>query len=274
MKSFVMEMMRTQRIASGRRNEVPATGKFVQIPWDWETRKWNFASRGVDPENYNLTYNKITGLYEGMPAKNPYATLPGTVVMPGMKWHVPSEFGYLTEPWQNFWFDCIGLATNNTWGFPELALAWLRITRDGAALTDDHSHTHNESRNTDVSKMFREYITGKNLTTNNKDMAIRSLNMVGNIAKVIGDDGAGNWWIETLDIDAPPPDVEWAWERPWLVGWLTQTAVNPTRCIDWGDLGPYGVPFPVIGAGGRNKLPKTQAKPIGPGPFSPYVAAV
>ena len=245
---------------------VPSTGTFVQVKHDWETEHWSNKPRGVTV--YGLKFNSTTGMYEGMPSDNPFATLPDTVPMPGLK--SQGDFMPMNEEVQNFWFDLMSLAAENTWGFPELSMAWLNTTQDGKAMTDDHSWSHNESNNTDLTKMFREYITGRNLTTNMKDMAIKSLHMGGNIAKVIGTDTAGNWLIETLDF-SHLPDAEEAWSKPWLTPWLTQTAVNPTRAVDWPQLGEYGVPFPLVGIDGVNKLPKSWAKPISNGvEYNPY----
>jgi hypothetical protein len=237
---------------------VPAAGRFVQIRHDWETTHWDER-----PRCYSV-YG------ESMPASNPNGQLPDTVYMPGCK--AVGDFLHLTEARQNLWFDLMSRATDDTWGFPELAIAWLNVTQDGKAMTDDHSWSHNESRNTDPSKMFREYITGKNLTTNDRDMAIKSLHMGGNIAKVIGEDGAGNWLIETLNFSPGviPPSVDDVWEKPWLFGWLTQSTKD-AKAIDWPQLGPHGVPFPVIGLNGVNKLPKAWTKPIENGAeYSPY----
>lgn len=239
---------------------VPLVGHFVQVLHDFETEQWDHLPRAFNMLGWKRTLN-------------PNGEFPDTCYMPGMK---PGDFGTLTEPWQNFWFDLMGLATDNTWGFPELAAAWLDVTQDGKAMTDDRSWSHNESGNTDLSKMFREWITGKNLTTNDRDMAIKSLHMGGNIAKVVGQEGA-NWIIETLNISTPPPPVESVWGNPWLIGWLTQSTINRLpdgryRVIDWPQLGVHGVPFPVVGFGGRNKLPKDWTKPIANGAkFSPYI---
>lgn len=249
----------------GRVNRVPDTGNFVQIKHDWETAEWNYKPRGVT--KYGLYLNKPTGLYEGMPAKNPYATLPDTVPMNGLK--SIGDFAPMDDTWQNFWFDLMNIASQYTYSFPDLAAAWLDVTQDGKGWTDDHAWSHNESQNKDSTKMFREYIVGKN-PTNPKDMAIKSLHAGGNIAKVLDDDGA-YWLIETLDPFKPPPDPEWAWARPWLTPWLTQTAVNPTRAIDWGQLGVYGVPFFTVGIGGVNRVEKAWCKPIANGvEYNPY----
>ena len=250
--------------ANATRFIVPSVGHFVQVRHDWETNDW-----GREPRAYS-----IPGWKQHL---NPHGEFPDTCYMPGLKAHTPSDFGYLTEAWQNFWFDLMGLATDNRWGFPELAIAWLNVTQDGKAMTDDHSWSHNESNNRDLSKMFREYIVGKNLATNDKDMAIKSLHMGGNIAKVIAEDGA-NFLIETLDILKLPPSADVVWEKPWLFGWLTQSTINQNaagqyKVIDWPQLGPHGVPFPVIGLGGLNKLPKAWAKPIANGAqYSPYIS--
>jgi len=247
--------------------KVPATGNFVRIRRDWQTIHWMVEGRGGvyygaprGAKIYQLKMNYATGLYEGMPAKNPYAIFPDAVPMPGMK---PDDFAPLTEERQWFWFNLMSRITDDTWGFPELALAWLDITRDGRAMTDDRSWSNEESRNTDLTKMYREYITGKNLTTNSKDMAIKSLHMGGNLGKVLREE-ASYYIIEAIDFSpgVPPPPVDEVFDKPWLVGRLTQTGVNPVRALNWSQLDPFGVPFPVVGFNGENKLPQSWADPV------------
>jgi hypothetical protein len=235
---------------------VPLIGTYKQILHDWQMPAAYWSGK---PRAYTLGWNK---------QDNPQGAYPDTVPMNGMK---PNDFAPLNAEWQYLWFDLMRRASSDNIPDNDLRRLWRTITSDGRALTDNH--TWNWIGGGEP-KLFADYVQGLNLKSSYGAMQQKSLTMGGNIVKVLASQGE-NYVIETLNVnELHPPALDQIWEKPWLVHWGTQTALD-YRAYDWPWLNwngvNYGVPFLLIGKGGMNLIPKDVCMDIANGrKFTPY----
>jgi len=253
MKTFRLNIQRPSLPLPLRGFTVPDDGaRYVQIKHDFETGQWDFKPRAM-VKNYKID-----------PPDN---SLPDTVVM-------SQTFYPLSRDWQMFLFELMRRACFDSLDPSRLLHCWRWTTRDGAAQFDGHSWSDN-----DADHLHADYIQGLNLGSRYGPLAQQDLHFGGNIARTLGDDGRGNYIIETLDLAKPPLPADTIFGQWHLVGWLTNSTVTELgaqyKCTGWwGEkfLDDFGVPFLVIGRDGKNLLPKTWAKPIAPGAeYSPYI---
>ena len=248
--------------------KIPSAGVWKICLHDWENPIWKYAPRSLFNNGGNLPYRKD-------PPEN---ALPETVPMDGLK---PNDFQPLSKAWQRRWFEMLAYAVNATvtWGVDgwptahggdmdteHLIVAWLSLTAEARALTDRHAWNTPDKR-------FAEHVTGQNLDSPNGDMQIKSLQMGGNPVKVLWEDGT-YYYIETCNLELPPPSLEYIMSRPNLHGFATQETIiknsdGTYKVVHFPQLRINGVktgtPFPIIGKNGVNRIEKKVVKDIANG---------
>ena len=234
---------------------VPDTGTFMRELFDHETAHWGYKCRSVA-----LNYKKFP----------PDCALPGTVVGYGCK---PNDFMVLNAEWQWWWFEALVKAAGKHMTSDQVKVAWKLLISDGVALTDHHAPQNG----------FVDVVGGQNLGDpyGKGNIQIKCLGMAGNIVKTIGEAG-GKVLVEALDLAKPPPPIDDAWEKPWLIQWATQSTMD-TWWANWklhyknkhfpfirwqaadGAWEKSGTPYPFAGIGGQNRIMPNRLEPIANG---------
>lgn len=160
--------------------------------------------------------------------------------------------------------------------YGSLKWVWEDLLADHRGFTDTHAP--------DSSPGYADYILGRNLT--HPPFKWKSLLTTGNIVKKEGVFNV-DYVIEALDVTKPMPSVEWVVQnKPWLIGWATQTTNVRIDKSNWvvskfpqvklacreHGLPEVGTPFPIIGINNRNRIHKSHVMQIKNGAkYSPYI---
>lgn len=182
-----------------------------------------------------------------------HSEVPETVMM----WSKP-DFYPLDTLWQHAWFDLIRYHTHSTMTDGQLLTAWAEITAERKALTDNHGLSHG----------FADFILGI-FTEGDKVMAQKGLVFGGTMVRMRRYGST----IYAIDPALDAPTLPWLLDNPWAWGWATVITSDATS-IKWPQLkrfGDWGVPYFIIGHGGKNVLRPEHLIPLSNGQiYSPY----